>query len=239
MGILRGTMTIATVLLVAGACSAGEEIQSPTFRVTAPALATTTSTAPERLAWVGNPNLTPPESAMCAFIDDVDARVTSADYQNELATIQAENRAVDRTLAEPLRVRMFRDTEVANAQRIASALGSFAEGSDLLTEITPNERVGADVLAETARDIDEVVAISQTMAETIDRARPLSGSEQADYETRTGSVWEDIFTEIELEPILEDLHNEVTGMGLEDEARDLMGQIDDWSWRQCSEGFSD
>ncbi|NNF53554.1 MAG: hypothetical protein HKN03_03825 [Acidimicrobiales bacterium] len=225
--------------LLAG-CTTGEESQSPTFQVTAPELGTTTTPgAPVRLAWLGNPDLTGPERDMCAFIDDIDKSVSEVDEINAAAILQMEARAADRTLAEPLRARLKRDTAVANARRLASVFTSFGEGVELIDRIDPNERVSAEELESIKQEIERVVVIGETIAAAAETAAPLTATAQADYETKTGEEWVDLLTERELDDILEELRDETTGTGLEPEARELMAEIDDWSWRQCSEGFSD
>ncbi len=225
--------------LLAG-CTPPEEAESPTFQITSPELGTTTSSsAPVRLAWLGNPDLTGPEREMCSFIDSIDRTISGVDEINQAALLQMEARAADRTLAEPLRVRMKRDTAVSNARRLAGVFVSFEEGSDLIDRIDPNERVPAEELAATKADIDRVVVIGQIFADAAERAAPLNAAAQADYEAQTGEKWEDLWTEKELDRVLEELADDTTGTGLETEARALMDSIDDWSWSQCSEGFSD
>ena len=235
-------IAVASVLVVGllAGCATAEEAQSPTFQITTPELGTTSSSsAPVRLAWLGDPDLTGPERDMCAFVDAIDRTISTVDEVNAAAISQMTARAADRTLAEPLRVRMKRDTAVANARRLAGMFTSFQEGSDLIDRIEPNERVPAEELAETKADIDRVVAIGQTLAVAAEQAAPLDAAARAEYETQTGKNWEDLFTEEELDRVLEELADDTTGTGLEPEARLLMDSIDDWSWSQCSAGFSD
>ncbi len=235
-------IAVASVLMVGllAGCTSVEEAESPTFQITVPKLGTTTSSSvPVRLVWLGNPDLTGPEKDMCGFVDSIDKTISMVDEINETASLQTKARAADRTLAEPLRVRMIRDTAVANARRLAGMFASFEEGSDLIGKIDPNERVPAEELAATKADIDRVVVIGQILAVAAERAAPLDAAAQAEYETQTGEDWEDLFSEGELDQVLEELADETNGTGLESEARELMDSIDDWSWRQCSEGFSD
>ncbi len=235
-------IAVASVLMVGllAGCTTAEEAESPTFQITSPELgATTSSSAPVRLAWLGDPDLTGPERDMCVFVDSIDRTISTVDEVNAAAISQMTARAADRTLAEPLRVRMKRDTAVANARRLAGMFTSFEEGSDLIDRIDPNERVPAEELAETKADIDRVVAIGQILAVAAERAAPLNAAAQAEHETQTGEKWEDLFTEKELEQVLAELADDTTGTGLEPEARALMDLIDNWSWSQCSAGFSD
>lgn len=230
---------VLLVCLIAG-CSPTEEAEAPTFQITSPELDTTsTSGPPVRLAWLGNPDLTGQERDMCAFIDSIDRSVSVVDEINAAVNSQLEVKVADRTLAEPLRVRMQRDAAVANARRLAGLFTSFDEGAELIDRIEPNERVEVAELSAIKADIDRVVVIGQMIADAADRAAPLSAADQADFETRTGQEWTDLFLERELDEVLDELSNATTGTGLEPEARALLDSIDDWSWSQCSAGFSD
>lgn len=237
----RLVLAVAVVGLVVGGsgCRTEGAVEAPTFELTAPESATSTTAAPDRLAWLGNPELTVAEIELCRFVERVDSQLESVDTANRKNTIRVDEASKDRTMSEPVRVRMFRDAELDNAQRFANVLGLFDEGKVLLASVPPNERVSAAQLASDADDMALIASIGADLDETIAGLRPLTLTEQEEYASSTGAAWRDLFTQEELESVREQLNSDQVGMGREGEARMAMDRIDDWSWRHCSEGFSD
>ncbi len=236
----RSVLAVALVglVLATSGCST-EEAEAPTFQMTSPESATSTTAAPNRLAWVGNPELTAAEIELCRFVERVDSQLERVDTTNRRNTEQVGQASKDRTLSEPIRVRMIRDAELDNAQRFANVLGMFEEGGVLLASVLPNERVSAEHLASNVDDVALIAGIGAALNETIAGLRPLTAAEQEEYASTTGLEWRDLFTEDELEVAREQLNSDRAGMGREEEARQAMDRVDDWSWRHCSEGFSD
>lgn len=234
----RGLAWLLGVFALVG-CGAAEEAEAPTFRITAPTSDATTTTVPARLAWLGESNLTPAERELCSLIVSIDTGLAAAEEQNRLELAAAERAVEDPTLSEPLRVRRLRDAELANATRLASVLLRLDEGRDLLEGMSPTENLPADSLAGIEADMASVVAIGEVLLATIETLEPLDASDQAAYRERTGLDWRDLFTEAELQQVRAELYNDRTGLGRLDEARELLDRIDDWSWRHCSEGFSE
>lgn len=225
-------------VLVLCSC-ATEQAEAPTFRVTAPPHEVTTTTEPGRLAWIGEIDLSAAERDLCAYVGSLDATLSAVVEQNRAAERATAVAAEDRTLSEPIRVRMIRDTELANARRLAGVFAGFSEGIGLLERIDPTEKWSADRLAAVGADIRLVVEIGNRLQATIAELEPLDPAEQAAYAERTGTEWRDLFTEAELDRFQAELDDEDTGLGLVDDAREAMDRIDDWSWRGCSQGFSD
>ncbi|NNE95603.1 MAG: hypothetical protein HKN24_06195 [Acidimicrobiales bacterium] len=225
------------VMLCAGAC-AEQEATAPTFQVTSPTLASTSTTQPDRLEYLGLPELSQAENDMCRFIVNVGQDLEASDGQSRRATAAMESAIESPTLSEPLRVRLIRDTEIANAQRFANVLSRFADAIALIDAIEPGPLSDEETLANDAQDAALITEIGADIQETIDSSRPLSAAEQAAYLARTGTEWIDLFTERELENVLRTLHNETTGMGREAQARDAMERLDDWSWRHCAAGLT-
>ncbi len=236
----RSSARFAGVLIgVLAFCScATEQAEAPTFRVTVPPREATTTTEPGRLAWIGELDLTAAEQDLCSFIGSLDARLAAVDEQNRVAAQATALAAEDRTLSEPIRVRMIRDTELANVRRLAGVFAGFSEGIELLERIE-NSEWSVDNLAAIGADMELVVEIGDQLRATIDELEPLDAAEQAGYAERTGTEWRDLFTEAELDVFRAELDDEDTGLGLVDDAREAMDRIDDWSWRGCSQGFSD
>ncbi|MFW2382146.1 MAG: hypothetical protein ACN4GZ_10335 [Acidimicrobiales bacterium] len=230
-------MPIALVLFLT-ACGAEEE-SAPTFRVTSPTLATTSTTVPSTLEYLGLPELSGPETDMCSFILSVSSDLESSDELSRNATKAAEAAATSRTLSEPLRVRMLRDTEVANAQRFANVLSRFEAAIELIPRIEPGALTSESRLEQDSVDAALLTEIGVGIQATIDQSRPLSAADQAAYLERTGTEWRDLFTEADLDEVRTVLNNSATGMGREAEAREAMERLDDWSWRHCSAGLTD
>jgi hypothetical protein len=226
----------ALVMCVAG-CTV-EEATAPTFRVTSPTLATTSTTTPSTLEYLGLPDLNAPEIEMCGFIERVGQDLRASDEQSRDATLASEAASKSRTLSEPLRVRMLRDTEVANAQRFANVLKQFDTAIDLIASIEPGPLTSEVRLEEDARDAVILSGMGTALQETIDSVRPLDSRERVAYLERTGTEWRDLFTEEEFDDVLTVLHDSSSGMGRETEAREAMERLDDWSWRHCDAGLT-
>ncbi len=225
------------LLLGLTACAVEEET-APTFRVTSPTLVTTPTTIPSTLEYLGLPELTGPENEMCNFIHSVSRDLIASDERSRNATTAAEAAATSRTLSEPLRVRMLRDVDVANAQRFANVLSRFEPATGLIGAIEPGPLTSQDQLDEDASDAALLTEIAVDLQTTIDIARPLNAAEQAAYLERTGTEWRDLFTESELQDVRGTLNDSSTGMGREAEARQAMERLDDWSWRHCDAGLT-
>jgi hypothetical protein len=234
----RSVVAAAVAGLMLAACST-EVAEAPTFQVTTPESATSTTGSPDRLAWLGNPELSIAEIELCRFVERVDSQLESVDAINRKSDERVEQAAKDRTLSEPIRVRMYRDAELDSAARFAGVLNMFEEGAGLLVAVEPNQRVGEADLAADADDMALIASIGATLSETIAGLRPMTPAEQEEYAAANGSAWSDIFTEAELEQVREQLNSNRVGMGREEEARQAMDRVDDWSWRHCSAGFSD
>ncbi len=226
-----------SIVCLTAACSSTEE-SAPTFQVTSPTLATTSTTAPSTLQYIGVPELSSEENNMCSFVQSVGQDLLTSDQVSQNATEQAKRNATDRTLSEPLRVRMLRDTEVANAQRFANVLKRFDEAASIISSITPGPLTDQATLDQDASDAALLASIGSKLQITIDSTRALNAAEQEAYKQETGRDWVDLFTEDEYEAVLEVLNNTSTGMGREDEAREAMERLDDWSWRHCSAGLT-
>jgi hypothetical protein len=224
------------LLLCLTACAAEEET-APTFRVTSPTLATTSTTTPSTLEYLGLPDLTGPENEMCDFILAVSLDLEASDRASRNATSAATAAATSRTLSEPLRVRMLRDAEVANAQRFANVLSRFEAAAALIASIEPGLLIDEERLTQDARDAELLAELGSGLQATIDTVRPLNSAEQAEYLERTGIEWLDLFTESEFQDVLRSLNSEA-GMGREVEAREAMERLDDWSWRHCDVGLT-
>ena len=226
-----------SLALIAVSCSATEET-APTFQVTSPTLATTSTTAPSTLQYIGVPELTAEENEMCDFVQGVGNDLVASDSVSVAARQNAARAAGDRTLSEPLRVRILRDTELANAQRFANVLKRFDEAARLVSQIVPGPLTDQATLDQDASDAALIASIGNKLQSTIDPLRPLNATQQAEFKSDRGRDWVDLFTEAELEAVLETLYNDTTGMGREDEAREAMERLDDWSWRHCSAGLT-
>lgn len=238
MGRLR--MRWVAVLLGVSAmcgCATTDGAEAPTFGMTTPSSAPTTS--PARLAWLGDSDLTPPERALCSFIGSADAALVAVEEQNRTTLASAEEAVKDPTMSEPIRVRRLRDAELANADRFAAVLLRFVEGREVLQLAGPTDNLPREAMDDMEADMDAVVAIGEAITATIAALKPLDADGQAAYHEETGVEWRDLFTEAELADVRAELYDDQTGMGRADEARALMDRIDDWSWRHCSQGFSD
>ncbi len=226
-----------SIALIAVACAPSED-SAPTFQITSPTLATTSTTAPSTLPYIGLPELSSEENDMCRFVLGAGRDLAASDDIGRTASANAEARAKDRTLSEPLRVRMLRDTELANAQRFANVLKRFDEAVTLVQMIMPGPLTDQSTLDQDASDAALLASIGTDLQNTIETLRPLSPAAQEAFESQTGRKWEDLFTEDEYETVLNNLNNEQTGMGREGEAREAMERLDDWSWRHCSAGLT-
>jgi hypothetical protein len=228
---------LGALVLCVAACTV-EEATAPTFRVTSPTLATTSTTTPSTLEYLGLPDLTAHEIEMCRFIERAGQDLRASDEQSRNATVASEAASKSRTLSEPLRVRMRRDTEVANAQRFANVLKQFDTAIELIASIEPGPLTSEVRLEGDARDAVVLFEIGTVLQETIDSIRPLDTRERVAYLERTGTEWQDLFTEEEFEEVLIVLHDNSSGMGRETEAREAMERLDDWSWRHCDAGLT-
>lgn len=233
----RSLVGVALIAALAVGGCATEQAEAPTFLVTAPPQATTTTTQPGRLAWIPRSDLTSAERELCSFIANAERALSTAEQRNRQDVRTTEEAADDRTISEPIRVRMLRDTELTNARRLADVLIGFGAGSALLAEIDPSENLSTDMRASIDADIELVVAIGRDLTAAVDRLKPLDAAERAAYAERTGTDWRDLLTEDDLEQFRAEL--ERSGLGRVEQAHEAMDRIDDWSWRHCSDGFSD
>ena len=226
-----------SIAMLATACSS-PEVSAPTFQVTSPTLARTSTTIPSTLEYIGLPELSEEENNMCSFVQGVGSDLAASDDRSRDATERAKAAAKDPTLSEPLRVRMLRDTELANAQRFANVLRRFDEAANLVTLIMPGPLTDQATLDQDATDAALLASIGTDLQETIDALRPLNAAEQEAFEAEQGREWIDLFTEDEFDAVIDKLDNDLTGMGREGEAREAMERLDDWSWRHCSAGLT-
>ncbi len=225
------------VAFVMSSCS-GQEATAPTFQVTSPSLATTSTTTPDSLQYLGVPELSDEENAMCTFVDGVGRDLEASDRNSQNTRAAVERSYDDRTLSEPLRVRSHRNAELANAQRFANVLRRFTEGAELIEQIEPGEHTSAERLSSDAADIALLIEIGNGIDQTVAALQPLDAAAQAAYLAEHQEEWADIRTTADLDRVLLALNNESIGMGRETEARDAMERVDDWSWRHCSSGLT-
>lgn len=228
---------LSALVLCFTACAAEEE-GGPTFRMTSPTLASTSTTTPSTLEYLGLPELSASEQEMCVFILAVSADLEASDSQSRNATVATEAAVANPTLSEPLRVRMLRDTEIANAQRFVNILKRFDGATELIASIEPGPLTSRAKLDEDAHDAAQLTEIGAVVQATIDSVRPLDDAAKAAYQESTGTEWRDLFTEAELDEVRKILNDASNGMGREVEAREAMERLDDWSWRHCAAGLT-
>ncbi|MBT8239953.1 MAG: hypothetical protein KJN63_01850, partial [Acidimicrobiia bacterium] len=86
----KGLVGLLGALILCFASCAVEEDSAPTFRVTSPTLASTSTTAPSTLEYLGLPDLSGGEVEMCDFIERVSQDLKASDERSRNATWATE-----------------------------------------------------------------------------------------------------------------------------------------------------